>query len=236
MSETATWFNFLASHDGIGTRPTEGILDDAGRDALVARTLAHGGRVSMAAQPDGSERVYELNVNYLDALCAPEELGSPQVVAAKGLAAHSILLSFLGVPAVYLHSLFGSTSDHEAMRASGIARRINRGLLDADTLVAELRSDPRRRLMFEGLRAMLLRRRELAAFSPYGTQAIEVPDPRVLVVRRAVGTPHEITCIANVSPEEVVLRGLCGVDVLTGRRWEPLQLKPHGYAWLRAEP
>ena len=29
VSDTATWFNFLASHDGIGLRATEGILDDA---------------------------------------------------------------------------------------------------------------------------------------------------------------------------------------------------------------
>ena len=35
------------------------------------------------------------------------------VVAAKTLAAHSILLAFLGVPAIYYHSLVGSPSHHE---------------------------------------------------------------------------------------------------------------------------
>lgn len=236
VSATATWFNFLASHDGIGIRPTEGILDDAGRDALVARTLSHGGRVSMAARPDGSEQVYELNVNYLDALCAPEELGSPEKVAAKALAAHSILFAFLGVPAVYFHSLFGSTSDREGMRSSGIARRINRGVLDADELVAGISNDPRRRLVFEGLREMLLRRRELPEFSPYGNQVVEVPDPRVLVLRRSVGTggtAGEIVCVTNVTAEVVRMPDLEGVDVLTGRDCRPLELEPYGYVWLR---
>ena len=72
VSPTATWFNFLASHDGIGIRPTEGLLTDDDRTLLVERTLARGGRVSMARRPDGSEGVYELNTNYLDALVDPE--------------------------------------------------------------------------------------------------------------------------------------------------------------------
>src|SRR3954453_15882184 len=87
VSDTATFFNFLASHDGIGLRPTEGILTDAERRALVVRTLAHGGRVSMAAPVGGRETVYELNISYLDALAAPEEAHDDEVVAAKALAA-----------------------------------------------------------------------------------------------------------------------------------------------------
>ena len=51
VSDTATWFNFLASHDGIGMRATEGILDDDERTALVERTHAHGGRVPGPAGP-----------------------------------------------------------------------------------------------------------------------------------------------------------------------------------------
>ena len=108
VSDTATWFNFLASHDGIGLRATEGILDDAERDALVRRTRSHGGRVSWASRADGPRSVYELNLSYLDALCTPEEARDPDVLVAKTLAAHSILFTVLGVPAVYLHSLVGS--------------------------------------------------------------------------------------------------------------------------------
>ena len=57
VSDTSTWFNFLASHDGIGLRATEGILDDAERQALVARVEAHGGQVSWADRPGGSGSV-----------------------------------------------------------------------------------------------------------------------------------------------------------------------------------
>ena len=42
-SDRVTFFNFLASHDGIGLNPARGILSDAEIDGLVGRTLKHGG-------------------------------------------------------------------------------------------------------------------------------------------------------------------------------------------------
>ncbi len=234
VSDTATWFNFLASHDGIGLRPTQGILDDAERQALVDRTIAHGGRVSMAGAADGRERVYELNLSYLDALAAPDEVDSDAIVVAKALAAHSILFSFVGVPAVYYHSLFGSRADHEGMHGTGINRRINRAVLDADHLLAELGASPRRRAVFQGMADMLRTRRQQPAFSPYGDQLVEELDDRVFAVRRGVGTDDELRSITNVTGEQVVLEGVTGRDVITGTEHVPLRLDPWGYVWLRS--
>ena len=233
VSETATWFNFLASHDGIGLRPTEGILDDAERQALVDRTIAHGGRVSMAAAAPGRETVYELNLNFLDALAAPEEVDSDEIVVAKALAAHSILFSVVGVPAVYYHSLFGSRADHEGMHGTGINRRINRAVLDADQLLAELAENPRRRAIFDGMAAMLRSRRSQPAFTPYGDQQVEDLDDRVFAVRRAAGTPDELLSITNVTGEPVTLQDVSGHDVITGKEHSSLHLDPWGYVWLR---
>ena len=235
VSDTATWFNFLASHDGIGLRATEGILDDHERDALVERTRSHGGRVSWASRPDGSRTVYELNLGYLDALCTVDEAGHPDVLAAKALAAHTILLSFLGVPAIYYHSLVGSPPDLEGMVSSRINRRINRAVLDADRLAVELREDPRRRAVFEGLRHLLDVRRRHPAFSPFGTQRVEILDDRVFAVRRGEGTGDELVCVTNVTADTVPLPGVGGTDVLTGDRAQPLVLGPWGSAWVRPD-
>ncbi len=235
VSPTATWFNFLASHDGIGLRATEGILDDDEREALVARTRAHGGRVSWASRGDGSRTVYELNLGYLDALCTVAEAREPAVVAAKALAAHSILLSFLGIPALYYHSLVGSPPDLEGMVTSRINRRINRAVLDADRLAVELREDTRRRSVFEGLRHLLDVRRRHAAFDPFGTQRVERLDDRVFAVVRGEGTDDELRCITNVTGQPVRLDGVRGTDVLTGARAEPLELGPWASAWVRPD-
>jgi len=234
VSATATWFNFLASHDGIGLRATESILDDEERAALVDRTRALGGQVSMAAQPDGSSTVYELNVSYLDALCTPEELRDPPTVAAKALAAHSILLAFVGVPAIYLHSLLGSPSDHAGMSASGLNRRINREVLDADRLVRELSHDPRRHDVFGGLLRLLRLRGEQPGFSPYAAQEVEsLLEDRVLALRRAAGTPDELLCLTNVTGQALPVPDVSGYDVVTECWTSNLVLGPWGFAWLR---
>ena len=185
----------------------------------------------MASRPDGGRAVYELNLGYLDALCTPEEAADPAVLAAKALAAHSILFAFLGVPAVYYHSLVGSPPDHEGMETSGIHRRINREVLDADELVRELAGDPRRRAVFAGMRRLLEVRRAQAAFSPFGTQQVEHLDDRVFAVRRGAGTPGELLCVTNVTAETVTLPGVAGYDELAGVDG-PLTLGPWGYAWL----
>ncbi len=235
VSETATWLNFLASHDGIGLRATEGILDDAERDALVRRTRSHGGEVSWAARPGGPRSVYELNLSYIDALCTPEEVRRTDVLVAKTLAAHSILFTVLGVPAVYLHSLVGSPPDLEGMVTSRINRRINRAVLDADRLDAELRDDPRRRGVLTGLGALLDVRRRHEAFSPFGAQRVERLDDRVFAVRRGEGTGDELLCVTNVTADEVPLE-VRGTDVITGALVDPLVLGPWGCAWVRPDP
>jgi sucrose phosphorylase len=232
VSDTATWFNFLASHDGIGLRATEGILDDDERAELVQRTRSHGGEVSWATRPDGRRTVYELNLSYLDALCTPAEARDPDVVVAKTLAAHSILFTILGVPAVYLHSLVGSPPDLEGMVSSRINRRINRAVLDADRLDAELRDDPRRRGVLAGLSHLLETRCRHEAFSPFGTQRVEHLDDRVFAVRRGERTPGELLCVTNVTGEEVPL-AVRGTDVLTGSVVDRLVLVPWGSAWVR---
>ena len=110
-SDRVTFFNFLASHDGIGLNPARGILSDAEIDALVQRTLEHGGFISYKDMPDGSRLPYEMNINYLDALSNPAEGEPVELAARKFLTAHAILLSLQGVPGIYFHSMFGSRGD-----------------------------------------------------------------------------------------------------------------------------
>ena len=129
-SDRVTFFNFLASHDGIGLNPARGILSDAEIDALVRRTLAHGGFISYKDMPDGSQAPYEMNINYLDALSNPAASEPAELAARKFLTAHAIMLSLQGVPGIYFHSLFGSRGDRAGAEASGIPRRINREKLD----------------------------------------------------------------------------------------------------------
>jgi sucrose phosphorylase len=206
-SRDVAFFNFLASHDGIGLNPARGILSGAEIDALVAGAIAHGGAVSYKNMPDGSRLPYELNINYLDALSNPAA-GEPDALAAsKFLTAHSILLTLAGMPGIYFHSLFGSRGDPAGAATSAIPRRINREKLDATKLETELGGgNPLRVQIWARLRRMLIVRRQTAAFHPHAEQRILNLDPRVFALERGpLNGGGRVRCLHNVSPEPVPL-------------------------------
>lgn len=238
VSDSATWFNFLASHDGIGMRPTQGLLTEEDRQLLADRVLSHGGHVSLADQPDGSRSVYELNLGYLDALCTPAEAADAETFARKAVAAHNILLSVVGVPAIYIHSLLGSRSDLGAAENSGISRRINRAVLERDTLDEELRTDGPRRRVLDGISGLLARRQEVPAFSPWSDQAIRDVDPRVFAVERRHPEGGSVVSLTNVTGHTIAVPCDEGTwDLLDNTRWDgTVRLEPYGVRWLADQP
>ena len=250
-SDRVTFFNFLASHDGIGLNPARGILSDVEIDALVRRALEHGGFISCKEMPDGSQAPYELNINYLDALSNPREGESAELAARKCLTAHAILLSLQGVPGIYFHSLFGSRGDRAGAEASGIKRRVNREKLDRARLEGELGdADSLRARIFGGLTALLRIRRGQGAFHPQAAQRVLAGDERLFAVCRISPDEKErLLCLHNVSAQPVSAIGLVAAvdsavtwtDLLTGRRHESggadvalAQLAPYQTLWLRA--
>ena len=232
LGPQATWFNFLASHDGVGMRPAETILSPDERQALVDRALEVGGRVSYASAADGSQSVYELNVSYLDALGGAEGLKDPAVVVRRALAAHAILLSLVGVPAIYYHSLVGSSHDVEGMLRSGVNRRVNRQRLDADTLLDELEASPRRSAIFTGLRALLEARSQHPAFDPFSPQEVIDLGDQVFAVRREAPGRGRVLAVVNVSEDPVAITGIGGRDLIRDEVLADIMLPPSGYVWL----
>ena len=195
----ATFFNFLASLDGIGLRPTENLLDNAERDFLVSETLRKNGRVSWKNNSDGSTSPYELNINLLSALSEPDD--SHAIKVAKTTAAHAILLALKGVPAIYYHSLLGSENDLEGLAQSAINRRINRQKLTLTELESSLQNaESLRSQVFHALERLLQIRNNHPAFSPYATQTtLVLPDTLFGVERHDRHSGEKITCIVNLS-------------------------------------
>lgn len=232
LSDEATFFNFLASHDGIGMRPVEGILDDAERETIVERVLNNQGKVSYKSNPDGSQTVYELNINYGDALRSSED--TDQLAAKKLIAAHNILLSFVGVPAIYYHSIFGSRGDLQGAEESGINRRINRQKIETKQLATELDIDSYRKTVYEGITRLLKERQNYEAFSPYGEQEVLHLDEQVFALKRTAKDGSEIISLTNVTGTEKIVEGLNGINVLTQTEVDNnFRLEPYGIAWIK---
>ncbi|TDL32744.1 alpha-amylase [Jeotgalibacillus sp. S-D1] len=236
VSDKATYFNFLASHDGIGMRPTEGILSNEERTVLADKVLQNGGRVNYKSNPDGTESPYELNINYMDALINQGEDQEEDIQVQKMLAAHSILFSVMGAPAVYYHSLLGSGNDYEGLDASGINRRINREKFDYEELVEQLTTSSRRQKVFSGMKKLIRTRQNESALSPFAKQEILDLDKRVFAVQRHnEETGEELVCLVNTSNEEVdVSVPYGGRDLWSnGTAGAMVQLQAYQFVWIK---
>ena len=233
--ETA-FFNFTASHDGIGVRPLEGILPAEEIDLLVEAVTANGGQVSYKDNPDGSRSPYELNITYVDAILADDRSDN----ADKFLASQAIQYSLPGVPATYIHSLLGSRNWHTGVRESGRARTINREKLDLDRVLAEL-DDPasfRSHVFFPYLQ-MIRTWRQQPAFHPQAAFDVLEAGAGLFAIRRT-GGGQTLFAVTNVSARPISLDvDRLGIarsarDLVSGDRIDtaPWVLAPYRFAWL----
>ena len=244
-SPATTFFNFTASHDGIGVRPLEGILPRAEIDRLVARVQRHGGAVSYKTNRDGSQSPYELNINYFDALSDPDGGEPVERQVHRFLVSQAILLALAGVPGIYIHSLLGSRNWHEGVRQTGRPRSINREPLAAGEVGRAL-ADPEslRAQVFYGYRRLIETRAAEPAFHPGGAQQVLDLHPALFALLRTSPDGQErIAALHNVSGESAraSLRGLGGAggwrDLLTGEAFgvdAAIPLAPYQVRWLKA--
>lgn len=234
VSDTATYFNFLASHDGIGMRPATGILSDEEINSLVQKAVQNGGQVSYKDNADGTQSVYELNINYGEALQNLDEDTTEELVTKKIIGAHSILLTLQGVPAIYYHSLLGSKNDLVGYEESGINRRINREKLEKNQLVHELKTDTYRKTIFTSLKKLVQIRRNHTAFSPFATQEILDLGPDVFAIKRE-SEGECIYGIINVTSHDISKKvAFSGTNLLANQPvTSELELTAYEVVWIK---
>jgi sucrose phosphorylase len=235
-SSSNTFFNFTASHDGIGVRPLEGILPPHELTALIEVVNKNGGQVSYKSNPDGSDSPYELNITYVDAILADKD----SVRAERFLASQAIQYVLPGVPATYIHSLLGSRNWTEGVKQTGRARTINREKLPVDAVIRELR-DPHsfRSQIFYPYLDLIRTRKKQPAFHPNAEFEILEMGPQVFAIRRSSDN-QAITALTNISSSEASVSisktgtAKTMIDLLSGATFAPgkIRLKPYQYVWL----
>ncbi len=235
--EHTTFFNFTASHDGIGVRPVEGILNATELKQIVDKVESSGGLVSYKTNSDGSHSPYELNITYVDAIIDHNEPVAQQV--ARFLVSQAVMLSLAGVPAIYIHSLIGSHNDLEGVKQAGYARAINRRKVDVSEISGELDDlSSFRAQVFSGYSHMIQVRMQYAAFHPNGKQqARTLADGRVLILERTSPDHSEhVLCLFNIGAETETVETpfASSTDLLTQENCEKLiTLAPYQTRWLK---
>ena len=238
-SDKTTFFNFTASHDGIGVRPLEGILSKEELNQLVEIIKKNGGYVSCKKNPDGSESPYELNITYVDSLRKQKD-GHDIYHTQRFIASQAIQYVLPGVPATYIHSLLGSINWKEGVRKTQGARTINREKLNIESVLLQLKNIKSFRAMvfFPYIKLIELRKRQ-PAFHPNAAFEILEVHPQLFAIARYC-REQEIYTFTNISSKPVSF-SLKGKnipsnlkDIFTERRVDSngLSLEPYQYVWL----
>lgn len=235
-SMKTTWFNFLASHDGIGLNPLRGILPESEILSLVEKLQQEGALVNWKNNPDGTRSPYEINVTYLDALSAKESEDNERI--ARFILAHAVLLSFPGVPAVYIQSILGSRNDYDGVERLGYNRAINRKKYRAGEIDAELEDNKSlRHSIYHRLTQLIAIRRTKKAFHPDSQTIFETSGAHVFKIIRTADNGERITALFNFSNHQQNIHS----DIETGReliagediRSTTLSLNPWQVMWIK---
>jgi len=201
------FFNFLASHDGIGVLPAKDLLTEDEINSLVTRTLNHGGKVSKKNNPDGTQSVYELNITFYDWLNDPNNI-DPKMDIKRFLASQAIMLSIAGLPGIYFHSLFGFRNCQKCVQKTGRARSINREKFSFNYLSSKL-NDPTstEAQVFQGYKKLLEIRRYQIAFHPSSIQIPLIIDSRLFsIMRISKNNKQFLLVFINVTSESYSIK------------------------------
>ncbi|MGD1927421.1 MAG: alpha-amylase family glycosyl hydrolase [Leptolyngbyaceae cyanobacterium] len=240
------YFNFTASHDGIGLRPTEGLLTADEYNSLLDTMKQFGGKISMRRRPDGTESPYEINISLFDAMKGTVA-GEDEWQIERFLCSQTIMMSLEGIPAFYIHSLLGTRNYHEGVAATGHNRTINRykwNIAALETALAD--PDTPHAQVFQELSRLIGIRRRQRAFHPNATQYTLHPlNPAIFAFwRQSMARDQSIFSIHNLSnaPQELQLSDLNlldtdeWIDLISGDRLMSLGadylIQPYQSLWI----
>ena len=231
-TEEVSFFNFLASHDGIGLNPIRGIIDEAEILDLVASIEKEGALVNYKQNPDGSFSPYEINTTYIDALSNQSD--EDELRLKRFMVAHSILLTIIGIPAVYVQSILGGRNYYEGVEKTGANRTINRQKYKASEICDSLlKSGSFRNQVYRELQKLIQLRRSEEAFHPN-------------CAMRVLGTNHatfgivrdeKVYVLHNMSDQAQTISLDAGtyINLLTKKECDIQQeviLEPYQFVWL----
>ncbi len=245
-AQTGTCFlNFIASHDGIGLRPAEGLLSDEEISQLIDTCKRHGGEVSWRSL-GGESKPYEINIALFDALRGSHK-GEDSFHLDRYLCAHTVMLGLEGLPAFYLNSILATENDYERFRKTGRNRSLNRHQWSLADLQQRLKDSdsPQSRVLAE-LRRLIAVRKAQPAFHPNATQfTLHLGEQLLGFWRQSVDRRQSIFCVSNVTDETVTLRldrlNLCITDdwfnLIGGQRHytslaDVVELAPYETVWI----
>ena len=195
------YLNFIASHDGIGIRPTEGILNEKTLSSFLKRLKKNGSKFSYRKVQNKSKKVYEANITVFDALRKSDFDPKGLFFLERYVSAHAIMISFEGIPAVYFNSLFGKSNDEAKYIITGNNRDVNRYKWNFNNITTKLRDKKSKQSIFyRNIGALLEIKRKQKAFHPNASRFNINLGSKIFCFKRiSKDKKQSIICMTNLS-------------------------------------
>ena len=193
-----SYLNFIASHDGIGLRPAESFLSKDEISMFINLMEKNGGKVSYRTNNTDTAEPYEINISLMDAMS--ESFNKErQLNVERFICIHTIMLSLEGVPAFYIHSLFGSHNDYDLYNSTKQNRSLNRGKIQyAD--IQSLNDNTKNNAIFNELKKLIQIRKKQIAFNPNAVQfTLHLGNKLYGIWRQSLDKKQSIFCITNLT-------------------------------------
>jgi sucrose phosphorylase len=186
---------------------------------MLSAMQRFGGRISMRRGPGGTEKPYEMNISYFEAMQGTLD-GPDDFQIDRFMAAMAIMLALEGVPAIYIHSLLATPNGYEEVNRTGHNRSINRRQLDYDDITAKL-EDPGtiEAQVFKRFLDLIDLRKGQKAFHPNAVQfTLTLPEGLFGIWRQSTDREQSIFSVTNMTHHEKSLL-LADINLISGTPW-----------------
>ncbi len=244
VSDKTAFFNVLATHDGLGVVPVKATLTDKEITDIADNIKERGEFISCKTTKDGSKKPYEMNITYYSAIA--DSKNSEELNIKKFIASQAIILSLLGIPGIYIHSLFGTENYLEGVEKTGQKRIINRKKFKYDKLKEDLvNSDSREYKIFTEFTKLIYIRKSEKAFHPNGKQEVLFLKKEIFsLLRTSPDGRKKIIALHNVTnnmqkfcftKNQYGLNKKECFDIISEKtiNIEKISLKPYQIIWLK---
>jgi len=239
--EGTTYFNFIASHDGIGIRPAEGLISEKNIKAILRRMKEFGGEVSYR-KVENKNKPYEINIALIDALKGTiDNLDNFQI--ERFICAHAIMLSLEGIPAIYVHSFFGTENDYSGMQSTKQKRSINRKRYNLKDLRNKMNKKTINSTVLKQLNSLISIRKKQPAFHPNATQfTLNLGEKIFALWRQCQNRKQSIFVLCNITSQKQPV-DLNEINLIFNKNWidlisnkkiesKKISLKPYQTMWI----
>ena len=240
-----TYFNFIASHDGVGLRPVEGLLSDEETNELVKTIESFGGKISCRSTEDGAQKPYEMNISLYDALQGTTE-GKDEFNFDRFICAHAVMFGLEGIPGIYIHSMLGTQNDYKKVEDTASNRSINRHRWQEELLTEALNDENLHHAkVLKTVNHLLSIRIKQPAFHPNATQfTLHLGLQLFGFWRQSQDRKQSIFCVSNISNQPLMLP-LSELNLIATENWyelisgeiitdliEEFELAPYQTVWI----